>query len=171
MTPKQFKQLTKAEQRVAVAKDVLAQIKQERYVAKTSVYVELSRSNEDLEEKPVKENIHKIKKCKVCAIGSTILSIAKFKNTIDFDDVTNGGFSQRADSLLGTVFGKKQLALMEACFESLGSHPYARNTYNYTLPLEDRTKCINFYQDYRSQTDRLQAIMRNIIKNEGVFKP
>src|SRR5437868_518082 len=98
MTPEQFKQLTKAEQRVAIAKDVIAQVKVKRYKPSGGAYIILEGGNEHLDKEPIQENINKLKECEVCAIGSAILSIAKYKNTIRFNEVSQGlfGFSDRA---------------------------------------------------------------------------
>jgi len=159
-----FDQLTKAEQRVAVAKDVLLQLKKKNYIAKKGAYVEVKKGRRSL---PVKDNIDKTV-CKVCALGSCLLSIAKFKNTITFNDAERGLSSwdstDPSKRLLTSIFTRKQINLMENAFE--GVVYFMHEPFTGTDKKADR-----FYDQYDKDNQRLIAIMENIIKNLGTFKP
>ena len=91
MTSKQFESLTKAEKRVAIAKDVIAQLK---YYARTGswAYFHMKRTI-GWDTQLQKELIHKrnILECRVCALGGVMLSSIKYCNKATYGDVWEVG--------------------------------------------------------------------------------
>ena len=171
-----FSKLSKAEQRVKVAKDVLVQLKNKKYIANMGAYIDgMDLENSGLKNGDnIKSNFHKIKSCKCCALGSCILSITKFKNTLIIGDVNSGKYPFYDNTKkLFKMFSPKQLLLIENSFEG---KPEGQNTsrIGYTVFMADTTfeekeKCRSFYLQYPDTELRLIAIMKNIIANKGLF--
>jgi len=99
MTPEQFKKLSKKEQKIAIAKDVIAAIEAKVYKPKKGKYIETiklqtsrnllhySSYNNNLQGNnydSIQDNFEQIKSCTACALGLCILSITKFKNKLVF---------------------------------------------------------------------------------------
>jgi hypothetical protein len=163
----------RAKQRLAirVAKDIIAQLDLKSIKPKTGTYVR-SLWNEDAYEVGKLTDSKKQakllqKKCDACALGSMFLSLVKLDNDFDFDiDIITedngegcGVFELQEDAMrnrLHDVFSRDQLDLIETAFETWG-HGDARE--------------LKFGKRYKTPAGRLRAICRNIIENEGVFKP
>lgn len=164
-------------QRVIIAKDVIAQIEAERYFAKGGSYIRISE--EDDYRGSVKENFQNIKHCKVCALGGCFLSIVRFKNNVDFDELTDIGAMQFAHNnkfkqILTSIFSIQQLILIENAFENgwFGESPiFGSYDEKYSVSRQDKHEAWEFGQQFSNQNDRLIAIMQNIIDNKGTFKP
>ena len=105
------KQMTKAEMRVEIAKDVIKQIHAEWYWGQIGVYV-------SGDPRPVSTAIKG--KCSVCAIGAMFLSRFRLFNKQDDDTCSD----HMKDRLLEHFTGH-QLALVEGAFERVASwlHP------------------------------------------------
>lgn len=166
---KEFNKLSKAEKRAAVAKDVLQQISKDKYIPANYGYVNLNIEGD------IQNQFDKIKHCKVCNLGSCVLSLTKFVNNLEQKDVEDCGETfQNPDSkvskLLKTVFTPYQQALIEAAFES-GQYSHAAEAYDVRLSDIDEDKCINFYNKFSNAKERQIATMKNIIANQGTFKP
>lgn len=174
-----FSKLSKPEQRVKVAKDVLLQLKKKTYIASVGKYVvtndllEIGLKKED----DIRKNFKKIQQCRCCALGSCLLSITKFKNTLTVGDLGGGinSYKEKEAKKLFTMFSPQQLLLIENSFEGspsdsmtmrIGANVFGKNTTN-----EQDEKCTSFYNRYDNVNDRLVAIMKNIVANKGTFKP
>ncbi len=156
MATKTKKRLTKAQRRVAIAKDVL------KWLPETSCdtgYLDyqstvLSLSDEDNASDRVLEMT---KKCSVCALGATMLAYVRV-----FDRITVGEMREHLGEYrngpLSVIFGEKQLRLIE-CY-------YMNWAYS-----EHKIYPQSFCDLHPDRKDRLRAIMRNIIKNKGTFIP
>lgn len=176
-----FKSLSKKGKRVAIAKDVLKQLEKDKYIARKGVYTsyltDLSTSQEEFGQLNVRENFDKINKCEVCALGSMVLSCTKFVNKLSFNDINSE--TARMWNLLRKYFSDKDLVLMEYSFEgfkepknnSRDALNGVANKFNVFLSSEEYKKCKTFFDKYESIDERLKGIMKNIIKNEGKFKP
>lgn len=150
---------------VAIAKDVLKQLRARRYLAQPGVYLEADgakvKGGDDL-----RKVLPKIKKCHVCAIGAAFLSYVRLKDGVKVvaaDGWPAGSrppafvhpegshtlFSGRASAmrdLLVQAFDRDMLSDIESAFESN-------------------------WGGYRTAGNRLRAIMLNIIRNKGKFEP
>lgn len=163
---------TKAEKRVEIAKDVIAQLKAEKFNAKTGTYVGL---DEDIDgTKELQTELKKVKQCTVCALGALFLSDVRKNDACKGVDVDLGsgndvdGFASRyidehrMRDRLGKLFSRKQMALIECAFE-LGMDPQG------LLKDDEYERAARFGEKFDTSRDRLVGIMRNIIKNEGTF--
>lgn len=172
--------MTKVERRIAILKDVLKQLKDEKYKAKTGVYVELPRDLWNLQRREAYEPasfpkssaqtclINSTKSCKVCAKGAIFLSLVRKENKVSLVDLMR---TSVRESKTNRLFGERNLDKIEAAYEKwvykdIGSYTrQKRSTGKLQLDIQ---KFSNKYPDKR---DRLVAIVKNAIKNEGIFKP
>ena len=174
-----FSKLSKSQKRVAIARDVLEQIKQEKYVANTGSYISYMTFNggEYINKyEDIKKNFKKINNCRVCAMGACLLSATKFANKLSFGDIgdsIDGLHNDKVKELFASIFSPLQLLMIETAFEKkhegtrVGVRLFDMDKFNYDGELR---KCVAFCDSYHPQ-DRMIAIMKNIIKNKGTFKP
>lgn len=173
----EFKKATKAQKRVMIAQDVLAQLKAKRYVAESGCWVQPNYNStatwadikytDSVQELFVEK---KIESCNVCALGGLFMSCTNFNNNTlleDLDDVSEdlGALVEEEEKLsnkLNKIFSTSQLKLIETYFEANGG--YFRD-----YDEDDRIEA--FYNKHPSDKKRLQLIMENIVENEGTFVP
>jgi hypothetical protein len=159
-----MKKLTKSQMRVAIAKDALAQLRAEKYVATKNVYIDdtllhdlyaISKQEGDVSAHPFLNNL---KSCKVCAKGAIYLSTVR-----NFNDVTLVGFNDSCVDKANSIFGEKNLFRIESAFERWKKEDKKGR--------ETNSKLNNFINKYPDKDVRLEKILLNIIRNKGVFKP
>jgi hypothetical protein len=171
--------LTKAQRAVAIAKDVLSQLRkrQNGYVACSGVYIHreaLEAMNPD-EAKDLRDNLKAMQKgdsCKVCALGSAILSKARLFDKVPCQDILAGEDEIDVEAIrehLHDAFSEAQLDLIESAFE--GANMSSGETPRVNASPNAIEAAIEFSQKHDDDKARLRAIMTNIVKNEGVFKP
>lgn len=194
-----FSKLSKPKKIVAIAKDVLMQIKNRRYIANTGAYITSIKMNEgylrDFIDQSIKKNFGKIKKCTVCAMGACLMSITKFENKLNFGEVGSSASdldNPKVKELFSSLFTPIQLLLIERAFEGeSGGTLVAEQIYDideYESDIKKQVKkCEKFYQRFnkieegldinkrveqqeKNSEKRLTAIMDNIIYNKGTFK-
>jgi len=162
---KPFSRLNAAEKRVAIAQDVLAQLKIGRYVAESGTYVSLV----DGDDTKVKANQQFLTKppqfgasgqCNVCAKGALVCSIVRLDKKFN---KTVLQLASDVNLVLRRFFGQENANVMEAAFENWNEFDDADGS--------DATQA--FWQKHHDGDDRsvLEAIMKNVIKNKGEFKP
>lgn len=162
------------QKRVLVAKDALKQLSIKRYRAVTGDLVNESRSlakkidhvfDSDNDLIPSKIQLQPMLintpgTCEVCARGAMMLSCVR-----KFNDVVIEGWSTKAEEKSITLFGNRNLKRMEVAFEL-----YDRwSSENY----DNDGKALAFGKaaSMSSPNKRLKAILLNVIKNKGTFKP
>lgn len=191
LSVEEFDALPKNEKAVLVAKDVLKQIKLKKYIPNAGSYIKRSDDYDSLKalglkkKDDVRNNFDKIPPCRVCALGSMLLSCTNLGNRLTFSDVDiiTGSKIDSLDKpkikkLFNSIFDAYQLLLIENAFEkpSVSSDRYAKDILGLKLSNEDFDKCLNFYYKYNtgynydySASERMVAICKNIIKNKGRF--
>jgi hypothetical protein len=200
MAIKKKKRLTKVERRLAVVKDAIKQIKLNKYVAEAGSVISARGELEEVinNETEAKEVLKKLLKkkdgapiCNVCARGALLVSTIHKENNFVLSDLNACDYSYGTDGVtdkrLQALFSGHQLALIEQAFEEGHQRfeectsfeddevtddiytTYALNA-DY-LSLKEIKKCEAFHDKYDNETDRLLAIFKNIVKNEGTFKP
>lgn len=193
MTSEKFNLLSPEKQRIAVAKDVIAQIKAKRYKPAHKGYVKFLDGNFDIIDaaKDTSEDLQtcipKLKECAVCARGAIFLSTVKIDNSFSVDNVNytwNGVYEVEEEDIeerLKLIFGDQQY-LIEYAFEGWDSSGQFANQFqdssghflSNTLEMlydDLESTAVAFHKKYKSPSDRVIAIMENIIKNDGLFKP
>jgi hypothetical protein len=174
----EFKKATKAQKRVMIAKDVLAQIKLKRYFAESGEWVRPLWSGDqksiDIKLDPnssIKDAFKSkaINSCRVCALGGLFMSCTNLNNNTTVQDLKNetyiGDLVADGDKIsngLNRIFTQGQLMLIESYFE--GGEGYFR----YDLGSDEKAE--TFLESYNDD-ERLKIIMQNIIDNNGTFKP
>ncbi len=169
---------TRAEQRVAIAKDVIKQIKLGKivlgggywdlgyYDASKSVYPNITRKVEAT--LPLKKTV-----CHVCAMGAVFASkVLKKGSTLLNEQVNDQAI---IDDLEG-IFSARQLRLIETAYEG----GYCGNgTVEDKITTRSLQRAEDFYTTHNVDEDyspehrgkRMVAIMKNVISNEGTFRP
>jgi hypothetical protein len=179
-----FKKATKAEKRVMIAKDVLAQIKAKRYVPESGTWVDPNwniRNEIDGTESVQKLFADRtIETCNVCALGGLFMSCTNLNNNTCVSDINYGGEGnllgekiQEGDTLsngLNKIFSKKQLQLIEVYFEK-GDGWFGEDGYTGVYIGEDSRHVEYFNDAYPDDDERLVEIMKNIVANDGTFVP
>lgn len=186
---KAFEKATTLQKRVLIAKDVLARISFNQYKPKTSIWLRInpahissSEEQDSVQKMIVKEGIE----CKVCAMGGLAASCIGFNNSVtiseDFNTDNPHHYTTIDEELhlaellhgakedkfqLIAIFGKTEIEKIEMTFE-MGRGYYRNNLSDDPL----KQKCILFGEKYKNDNrERMIAIMNNIVKNKGVFKP
>ena len=169
----EFKKANKAQKRVMIAQDVLAQLKAKRYVAESGCWVRIHYSPATVAETDSVQELFvekKIESCNVCALGGLFMSCTNFNNNTllkDLDSVSEylGSLVDEGKKLsnkLNSIFTTNQLKLIESYFEANGG--FFRD-----YDEDDRIEV--FYNKNSSDKKRLQLIMENIVENNGTFVP
>lgn len=186
----EYKRMSAAQKRVAIAKDVIAQINCEAYQPTAGTYVSLAPSDkaksdgkslQDLWNKPTDQMLDEgMLQCSVCAKGAMFMShIRKDSDSCKVGQAQDGQHEPNIEERLTDVFSEKQLDLIEAAFEQSGSY-YANNHAETSEKYsEDKGeyytgragKAEKFGERYSEDQERLVGIMRNIIRNDGTFVP
>lgn len=164
-----FDKMTTPQKAVAVAKDVIAQLKNKRYQATTSIYITDVVTPEVCNSPSAAALGPKDISCKVCARGSIIVSAARLFNQCPLKshrDNVPGPVNRWHSGLDGehrtfhqierSIFTQEQVDMIEAAFEC----------WDAKYP-----ECRKFGEKYNNSTDRMIAIMENIVKNKGTFVP
>jgi hypothetical protein len=168
-----FWKSTAAQRRVLIAKDVLKQIASKRLVPTTGVYTRgRLKSKPDASDSVstigAREAIAAMPKCTACAVGSVLVSGALLGNRCTLGDLGQGYTNTENLSLdrehAARYFTISQLDLMEVAFEGdeLG-----------WLKISDKQLAMAraFHNKHGTDKECLIAIMKNVIRNEGTFKP
>lgn len=170
-----FKSATKAERAVMVAKDALSMLGRGKISASTGDWVTLPMSVlEVIEQLEDTRDIQicdltdseDFNDCKACALGALMLSEIRHTNKLTINDtniylgVEYEDYGYRLDK----IFSPTQQKLMEFAFE--GGRGYFK--FN-DIPTNQIPKLNRFYLKYPDKTDRLRAILKNVIKNNGKF--
>lgn len=164
MVDEKFAALSPAEKRVAVAKDVIAQLDAKKIIAQAGTYVSITpAANEIVSIEPDDElqAVFAGRVCDACALGSLfICAVAKLDDctadSVQFGQHYGADFYMRDDpyEYLGQFFDEDQLHDIERVFEGYGGWT------------DDDTESHLISDD---ENERLRVIMRNIIDSNGDF--
>ncbi len=166
----QFKDATKSERRVLIAKDVIQLIKDRKITLEPGVWVDTYSTVGDAYDKSLQQEfLAGNVECNCCGIGAMMLSCTLFKNKTKVgDDILGdvGRYYDSGDKFMNgfrELFSKTQVRLIELAFEQGTGWYCDENT--------AERKAVAFGEKYWDDEDRLTAIMTNIIKNDGKFIP
>jgi hypothetical protein len=170
----------RAQMRVNVAKDVLSrintiQVKSGEYIFSPQLsYLPLETINDNAQK-----YVDKIQSdCQVCALGACVLSYVRLYNKVTIKEMGYDDYFERLNpknktirNILKNIFSDVQILLIESAFES--------ENHDVTFMYEDVEesygdsveKAVLFGNEYRTLRDKLEAIMINIIQNNGEFVP
>lgn len=165
-----FKNLTMAQKRVAIARDVLAQLDLGLYTAgwgygHTPVFnPRIGKTITPLSSlDPLTTQRLLLSKnrptCAACAKGCVMLSLVRHRDGLKYDDIPD-----QAGTSCPREFSKTQWDMIEIAYEGFDRFLTSTHTGH-----EWRPDLLYSTPDGRHA--RLVAIMENIIKNKGTFKP
>lgn len=154
------------ERSVAIAKDVLKQIKHLRIVRDRYMvfpdglfdYTDIGRDMQSMLPRLFRYR----KKCRVCALGACMLSHVKLYDKFNLPGAAAVWDHSFRDNLVSAM-GERNTCLIETAFEkaSIVYFPDEAAEHN----------AIAFGRQYKNDADRLVAIMKAVIKNKGEFIP
>lgn len=188
---KLFAGKTNAQKRVLIARDVIAQINTEKIIPKKGTWFEFELKNYRIDMKDYTSGRKQIlcddnTQCVCCGVGSLLASCVLFNNKVStnsLDRIWNIDFDASLDmfdrhspeikSGLLDIFSRNQLALIECVFENRTARSYDEYTNRGIppCPYDEVIKIIRLWKTPADSTERLVAIMKNIIRNRGTFKP
>lgn len=181
-----FAAMLPAQQRVALAQEVISLLKTEKLTARVGTYLSF-QNDADAEDAFIDDVFHEPGACTVCALGSVFICAAIKTESLQFGDfnlvdgdsqVSTNVESGDMRSFLGQYFSYNQLCLIEIAFEEAVGVDMICPT---AAESEAGASALSFrhragYNDadfgkYVKDEEALIAIMKNIIKNKGTFKP
>lgn len=184
---KPFSQLSKSQKRIEVVRDILIQIRRKVFKVIKGQYFDfdvtteaLVNVTEDLDTCQLNDLVGQKKvKCTGCAKAGLFLGYIDKTNHLNLRQAKEYTFENEAIiRRLKPLFSKNQLDLIECAFER-SIVDEADNTYlsvwdsdKYKYRrTEIAEKAIKFGKKYQSNEERLKAICKNMIKNNGIFIP
>lgn len=179
------KVLTKVERRMRVIKDAIAQIKQKIFIAKAGDYVEFTGKfrkklfdESELDLIQPEESMQKVlkdmpvKSCEVCAQGAIFLSFIRMENKVTVEDTVYVGGSDEITEMTKNLFDPDQLYKMEQYFEICKNRFVIYDWYREQPIFKKSYKRRPSDELIEKKEDlRLLAILENMVKNNGLFKP
>jgi hypothetical protein len=90
-----------------------------------------------------------------------------YNDAPDYLSIDNGAIC----NVLQKHFSQTQLEMIECAFEGGKIHNLHKVDGTPLISEVMEQKCAKFYDKYEDSRKRLAAIMRNMIKNNGIFKP
>ncbi len=156
-----FKKLTRPEQRVQIAKDVLAALATRRFVA-TSTYFDLPNEVQEIcnsdDGQTAKLDVSEVTsqvKCDVCGIGSLFVAAVERADKLKINDFMNEDTRDAEVNYLKRWFSDEMLDKVEDYFE------VGNGNLSSASPIQRQEK----------RSKRMKMIMENIISNNGKFDP
>lgn len=181
---KPFSRLSAAAKRVAIAEDILKQIKLNQYQIEQGTWLNIDQPDEpDLEGllrkaegSPTQNRLLGSKQtvvvevpaatCTCCAVGAACASAIRLFNNYELQRENDLDGIEEGHKVLGRYFTKEQVELFEAAFEQRSDESMHEDCKEKLL-----SRALEFGCRYDDDTKRAEAIFRNIVKNNGVFVP
>lgn len=177
-----FQKMKPEEKRIAIAKDVIAQLKAKRYKARTGQYLTVKPSKNSMPSNNKEQLIGVLcdvdTKCNCCARAAIFASAVsnfnnyKFKEASEYrfesffaDSVYDKQFDFSSEDIEGTerkYFNPKQIEMIETCFEM-------DEEFSYSLTEQIASAAVAYGKSMGNAEKRMIGIMENIIKNKGEF--
>lgn len=175
MTEEEFNSLPHEKKKVLVAKDVIKHLNSKKIIARQMSNVKFVGKKFNYYADPkgsIKEYMCSAPAddhdCAVCAKGGLFMSIIGRANKLQFEDVYFGTTvsSSVFNQVLYNIFGREQIDLIEIAFEGRSDFYWMG-----MVKPQDRLAAIEFNKNVLDPDKKLRAIMENIIKNNGEFRP
>lgn len=153
-----FRNANPRERRLMIAKDVLAQVEAGRIIAKQGTLIKTGFLDSKQPHRELKEIFwEREDPCECCALGSIFLVTVERKDNICFASHAIYGPQVMMEQVIRDEFPLDQILLIEQAFER-GKGFYSESV-----------NAIAWGMKYADPTERLIAIMENIIRNNGNF--
>ena len=173
---KDFLALPREKQRVAIAKDVLEQLRLEHFVASGGRYKTIHyEKGKEIWNFPLERSMQRVlkeqvKTCYVCARGAILLSTIRKGN-----ECTVEGFRHDTDYENGNIIERKyfnsiELSSIERVFENWDN--CNKEEQEFADFLTEKARKFNYDEkSILGQKIRLAGICRNIVENDGNWQP
>jgi hypothetical protein len=168
-----FEKMTPSEKRVAIARDVIAQLAAERLVAVPGIWLDFNVTDNEPDQDPELQTILKsTDQCEGCALGGMFMCAVERANKLKLSelDEPDTGTASQSDvfSYMRKFFSREQLNLIEVCFEQ------GNGAGNVGSDAHDQAMVFFGEAEYEgdcsaSANDRMRLIMENIVANNGKF--
>jgi len=173
---KKFNKLSKTAKRIAIAKDTVAAINAGTVVPSLDtgyLDAELPEGVNIRTQFLVGQALNTPVHCSACALGSMFVVKVLITNAVDAESRWD---REEIVEELVDIFSQAQLDLIESAYEGVyvGTFDAAyqkRWQDKHPALLAKLKRAVAFSDRYASASRRMRAIMRNIIKNNGVFAP
>lgn len=162
--------------KIAIAADVIAQIKTRRYVAETGLYIgnlDIEGETGDL-QKVIKKQVTRRNPCNVCALGSAFLSTVRLFDKFQLNEKTVDDGTVDYEAMrrkLQQFFTRVELGVIEASFEVSSAHlSFEAPTDASTALFDEFESRSSIYRDFLWNMDdeeRLLWIMQAVIEQDG----
>lgn len=179
-----FRKLPKDKQRIVIAKDVLELLKAEKILATSGTYLEFDEDvqvkyfgdedyrywdDESGAQAPIKGadrvKLHKLIEesptCEVCGIGACFVAAVRRADKVKVGDLEDSNDDDFMRKYLKQWFDKDQLGLIECAFECGTGWSSGQAAYD----------AMEFGSQFDDDGERLEAIFKNIVENNGKFVP
>jgi hypothetical protein len=165
---------------VAIAKDVIEQLRVKRFVASSGTYCEIDYQSDDHSSfrdnhefgDSFQKTFAKDKKvvCNVCAMGAVYIGYINRFNNVDNDEVDGVEDPEIIDTLSG-IFSQDQLRLMERIFENawISEAPEWWMDMSGEDQKDYEARCTAYHDRSTSDDGLLRTIMLNVVRNDGEF--
>jgi hypothetical protein len=167
MTEDQFNLLSKEEQRVAIAKEVLGQFELKTLIASHGTYFGAETSEGERivlfgqDAKSFIRNAPQEKtSCYACMLGSLFCGAASIKNNITFDIFLIGRY-------LSAWFTLKELALLELFFEGFTTECWSEELTIDLISDDEYSSLLDTYNGKQVPTERVKLALNHIIAING----
>lgn len=180
LTLNQNKKKTRKERRIEILKDALARLRYRDFKFSNGYLVGsyLGHIKELFSGTQLQKQTKQLEKnCQVCALGGLFISsVDKFNNLkVDECDIENSYIDDSVfwidrdvvENKLLKYFSQLQLDMIESAFETRYLHLREITTHQEDLCY----KAIDFGRRYSTPKERMRAILKNALKNDGIFKP
>lgn len=170
-----FAKLPKAKQRVAIAKDAIAQIRAGKYEITPGYWAEYlptreSTTEEDCwgvtlviaDQSTIVKSLRRSEPCRVCQLGSAAVSRIRCGNVSTFTSDSND--MDAVGEALKDIFSLRQMELLEAAFEGESTLAVGHASDASVLQAEA------WYVGISNPKRRAIAIWENVIRNKGTFR-
>lgn len=186
---------TRNKQRLAIIKDCLHRLRFRKVESGSYCYGDDIDADIDKNDQ-VQKHLEIIeKKCRVCALGGLFLSAVGKFNDITVSDCDLGYYRnynrdndyvvrlgrEETISHLSKYFTKCQMMLIESAFEGVYyAASYYPNIFEEGECYNEKKqkyyqklcrKAIKFCEDIEDDKEKLRAILKNMLSNDGTFKP
>lgn len=170
--------MTRKQKAVAIAQDVLKRLKwlnvaEGYYIYDGGHTNDLGDPISIVPAGDAQTHVRKIEQsCQVCLLGACLLSKVRLFDKISTEmlDLSKGTPPDTIEENLRDVFDVASLALMELVFEGniiaadkSPTHP--------VITFDEREAAERLHCEITEPKERVRIVMKNVIKNNGVFKP
>ncbi len=164
LTAEAFHALSKQEQRIVLAKDVIAILRAKKITARKLCYFEMYEGDfiDVARSTDIKSSLGKVT-CEVCAIGGLFISEIMYAG---YNIAIEDGYSDNIKDRLNVYFTSDQLGLIETAFEN--DTDFAMES---VCPYEVVMKAATYCEKFGDPEESMINIMQNIIDHEGEFVP